>query len=111
METVSFTQIGVFIGCLIVLVALAAAVKSLFHREPPLHREYITRDEVEKIEKRLTDDLTKQAGSRKDIHKDIDQLRVGQGRLEVKTEELGKQLTNLDDKMDRVLLRLPRIES
>lgn len=75
---------------------------------PPLHKEYVTRTEVEKIERTLKDDLTKQAGARKEMHKEISDLQGDVKVLQATTDAQTRQLGNIDVKMDQVLMRLPR---
>lgn len=68
-------QLGSAIGILLLLLTVIIAWRRVFGHEPPLHKEYITRSEVEKIEKTLKDDLTKQAGARKQMHEEIAEIQ------------------------------------
>lgn len=76
--------------------------------EVKAHCEYATTAQLAKVEKELKEDLTKGAASRKKMHEEIEAMRVAQARIEVKNDEQSRQLTNLDQKMDMVLMRLPR---
>ena len=81
METVTTTQIGIFIGCIIVLAGLALVLKQLFQLDPPLHKEYVSRAEHEALEEKMDIRLTaiSKSGteSREKMHKEIESLKVG----------------------------------
>ena len=107
----SFTpgQLAAALGILAFLVSLALALKKLFGHEPPLHKEYVTRIEVAKLEKDLKDDLTKGAVSRKDMHRDIEGLRIGQAKLEAETASQTRQLHQLDSKIENLPEKILRL--
>jgi hypothetical protein len=102
-------QLGAALGILLFALTVVIAWRKVFGHEPPLHKEYVTRIEVEKIERSLKDDLTKQAGSRKQMHKEIEDLRVAQGRLEEKTDSQTQQLFQLDNKIEDLPDKILRI--
>lgn len=122
MESVSFTQVGVFIGCLIVLVGLALAIKSFFHRDPPLHREYVGRAEHDRLSERV-DGIEEQirlgfekADQKRSIsvanmYDEIREMNVRLAQTSEKANLTYAQLQNLDTKMDEVLQKLPRKSS
>ncbi len=64
-------QLAAFLGIAAFLLGLVLLSRRVFGHEPPLHKEYITRSEVEKIERSLKDDLTEQASARQGMHEQI----------------------------------------
>jgi tetrahydromethanopterin S-methyltransferase subunit G len=119
METVSASQIGAFIGCLVVLAGLALTIKRLFTREPPLHREYASRDDhrqlsarVDNIEELIRDGFEKIDQKRsKSVAGIYDEIREMNTRLAQTSEKANltyAHLQTIDTKMDQVLQKLPR---
>jgi hypothetical protein len=53
MEAVSWSHIGIFIGCLVVLLGLLLAMKWLFVRQPPIEAEFATKAELRSLEESL----------------------------------------------------------
>jgi len=101
-------QLGAALGILLFVLGIIVAWKKAFGHEPPLHKEYATRIELDKVEKTLKEDLTKQASARKKMHEEISDLQGEVRALQTSADFQTRQLTNLDAKMDQVLLRLPR---
>lgn len=84
MESVTFVQVGVFVGCLIVLLGLVLMIKALSKREPALTEEFVTRREFIVLE----------------------------NRIDLKMDELGKQITaNSQAGEDRVIKLHNRLNS
>jgi hypothetical protein len=102
-------ELAAFLGITVFLLGGYLLARKAIVPEPPLHKEYITRTEVEKIEKNLKDDLSKQAGARKDIHRDIETLRIGQARLETETATQTRQLLLLDGKIEDLPEKIIRL--
>lgn len=101
-------QLGAAIGILVLGLGVIIAWRKVFQADPPLHKEYVRRDELEKIERALKEDLTKQAGARKGMHQEIAELQGDVRVLQRDTEAQTRQLMIMDGKMDQVLMRLPR---
>lgn len=94
MQSVSFFQIGVFVGCVIVIVGLALGLKLLLQRNPPLHKEYISREEHAAFAKKVDDELGRERGARKKIHEEISALTSA---VEVVKEQNIQQSRSLSD--------------
>ena len=102
------SQLGAALAIVAFLGGLALVLKSLFAHQPPLHKEYATRAEVEKLEKKLEADSAKQASSRKGIYADLEEQGRDVAALKAEFGAVKGHLSNLDSKIDQVLLRLPR---
>jgi Skp family chaperone for outer membrane proteins len=101
-------ELAAWLGIAVFILSAIVLARKVFGHEPALHKEYATRSELQKMERELKDDLTKQAGARKGMHQQIEQLGRDQAKLEAQNEFQIKQLTNLDGKIDRLLERMPR---
>lgn len=112
MESISFTHIGIFIGCLVVLVVLALSLKQLLQRDPPLHREYVDRMSYDRDREETRAQLTamEQASkfSRAAIYEKLNEQSRQLAQTSEKSDLTYAQVQNLDAKMDQVLQRLPR---
>jgi len=64
--------------------------------------------EIGRVERTLTADLTKQASSRKDMHKEIGDLQADVQGLKTTGDHHGQRLHVMDGKIDRILERLSR---
>jgi hypothetical protein len=93
------------------LVAMGLGVKSLIKREPPLHREFVLRDDCEKQHLTVTTELTRQAASRKGIYEKIEEMDE---RAAVRTDALRKEVKDdirgVHDRINDVLHALGRLE-
>lgn len=69
--------------------------------------DLVTQDELEKLEKKLEADSAKQASSRKGIYANLEEHGKEIASLKAQFTAVNGQLSNLDNKMDQVLLRLP----
>lgn len=112
MESVSFTHIGIFIGCLAVLFGLALVIKQLLQRDPPLHREYVDRVSYDRDREEIRSQLAamEQASkySRAAIYDKLNEQSRQLAQTSEKSDLTYAQVQNLDAKMDQVLQRLPR---
>lgn len=75
---------------------------------PPLHKEYVTKEQHAKLEQEFRTEAARQSNSRKGIYNQLEDQGKQIARLETNAEAQTRQLTNLDAKMDQVLMRLPR---
>lgn len=107
MESLTFTQIGMFIGGLVVIGGLAVVIKVLFTRQPPLHREYVDRESYKEDQDRINAEFARQARGRKEHYEKIEGMGRDIASLQTETRTQGMQLSNLDTKIDRILERLP----
>lgn len=127
MPTVSFAQLGIWVVCALIALDVFLRVSAHLREKqvaadgttvklaPPVvvtaQREYATSAELAKVERELKSDLTKGAASRKEMHKEIEVLRVGLARMEEQNSAQTRQLHLLDSKIDRILERMPRHSS
>lgn len=86
MESVSPAQFGVFFACLLVLLGAIATALKIFRREPPLHREFASRESHEALVGRV-DDIE-------------EQIRAG---FEHADEKRSKSIGNLHEKLENEL--------
>jgi hypothetical protein len=98
---VSAYDLGIFVGCLAVLLVIAAALKKLTHREPPLHREFASKEEHDALSERTQHDIEQ-------IYNLIREQGTQLARFAQKAETTYSQLNILETKIDRILERLPR---
>lgn len=113
MESVTSTQIGIFIGCLIVLVSFASALKNLFTRQPPLHREYVDRVSYEADKKKLEDEQARQSRNRKEryvIEESREQARAAAiADLKARSEAQGEAIKQLSGEVGEIQTRIDAI--
>jgi septal ring factor EnvC (AmiA/AmiB activator) len=116
MQSVTFTQVGVFIGCLIVLLGVAVALKLLLRAEPPLHKEYVSKADHDRDFKLLHDDLTKGASSRKEMHEKMEEQSGAIAELRSETqsqtrdlEQVKKQISAVSNRIDEIPMRTIRL--
>lgn len=103
-------------GCLglVLLVKQFAAPKSspvTVSPQPLIVRpdsNYATREELQRAEQELKEDLTKQAAARKKMHEEIGELQSDVRALQTTADHQTRSLHVLDGKIDRILERLPR---
>lgn len=116
-ETVSAGTLGIVMLCLIILTRWlwdynrARREDSAQHEpraNPPLHKEYVTKEQHAKLEAEFRTEAARQSNSRKGIYGQLEEQGKQIARLETNSEVQSRQLTNLDAKMDQVLMRLPR---
>lgn len=114
MQSITFAQIGLFVACLIVLIGVAVGLKLLFSRNPPLHKEYISREEhlatAARIDKERADlalkmdaELGRERGARKQIHQDIAVLQTGVEIVRLQNEEQSKRIGEM--RGDQITIR------
>lgn len=113
MESVSFTQFGVFVGCIVVLLGIAATVKSLFTRQPPLHREYVDRASYEADKKKLEDEQARQSRNRKErynLEEQREQARAAAiADLKARSEAQGEAIRQLSGEVGEMQGRIDAI--
>jgi predicted Holliday junction resolvase-like endonuclease len=113
MESVTFTQFGVFVGCIVVLLGIAATVKSLFTRQPPLHREYVDRATYEADKKKLDDEQARQSRNRKErynLEEQREQARTAAiADLKARSEAQGEAIRQLSGEVSEMQGRIDAI--
>jgi seryl-tRNA synthetase len=72
------------------------------------HEKHVTREEHAALTQRLDDELGRERGARKKMHEEIASLQGDVKVLKSQNETQSRQLSTMDQKMDQVLLRLPR---
>ncbi len=70
-------QLAAFLGIILFVFALILAGRKVFGQDPPLHKEYVTRNEHESLKKKMDEELGRERGARKQIHQDIAALQTG----------------------------------
>lgn len=70
--------------------------------------DFATKPELAGLAKKMDDELGRERGARKKIHEEISELQGDMKGLKITSDHQTRQLSNLDGKMDQVLLRLPR---
>ena len=86
-----------FAVCIILafLLTVAVGIKTLFQREPPLHREFVSREQCEKQHLAISAELGRHAASRKGIYEKIEEMdrhaaeRTEMLRMEIKNDNRG----------------------
>lgn len=73
------------------------------------HEKLVTREEHDALAEKMDDELGRERGSRKLMHKEIADLQGDVKVLKSQNETQSRQLATMDQKMDQVLLRLPRL--
>jgi hypothetical protein len=104
----SATQLGAAVGILLLVLTIIVAWKKAFGHEPPLHKEYALRADHDKLAAKMDEEFKRERLSRKGLYEKVEAQGNAIASLRASTEAQTKQLTNLDAKMDQVLLRLPR---
>ena len=92
MESVTATQIGVFIGCLIALLGLVALIKQIFTRSPALHQEFASKKELTELNEQFND-------LKKTVEENFKELRKERS---VSTANLYKRVEESDDKNQQI---------
>lgn len=72
------------------------------------HENLVTREQHEALEEKMDTELGRERSSRKRMHEEIAALQSQTAVLRKEAEIQTRQLTNMDQKMDQVLMRLPR---
>lgn len=75
------------------------------------HEHLVTREEHQKLEARMAEELGRERGARKKIHEEIGTLQGDVKVLQSQNDNQTRQLSNLDGKIDQVLMRLPRSQN
>lgn len=70
--------------------------------------DFVKREEHQALAKKMDDELGRERSSRKRIHEEISTLQGDVRVLDNAVKSTNQKLGNLDQKMDQVLLRLPR---
>lgn len=70
---------------------------------------FATKEEHTKLEQRVAEEASNGAKSRKGLYLSLEQQGKEIAALKTETIHQTRQLTNLDGKMDQVLMRLPRL--
>ncbi len=99
METVTFSQIGIFVACLIVILGAAVAFK-LLQRDPPLHKEYMTRDQHAELKREIEKLDNERRVSVARLHEETKALSVDIAALKNETGHQTRQLMLLDQKIE-----------
>jgi hypothetical protein len=116
-QPLSYQTVGVIVLTLVLLTRWlwdynrAKREENALHEpraNPPLHKEYVTREQHAKLEQEFRTESARQSNSRKGIYAQLEDQGKQIARLETNAEVQTRQLSNLDQKMDQVLLRLPR---
>lgn len=95
MESVTFLQVGIFIGCVAFLVALAVGIKVLLQRDPPLHKEYVAKADHDKFRDEMTAELKRHAARRVEIYDEQKRQSVQLVRLETLSQQQGSDIAAL----------------
>lgn len=103
MQSVTFSQIGAFLACLVVILGIAVAIKLLFTRTPPMHREYLTREDHEQFRKETNDELKRHAARRAEIYDE--QKRQGAALAGLQTETSNQTETLKEVKAEQAKIR------
>lgn len=101
------TAIGWVLGSVAALCVIANQIGDFVERykeKPPPALTYATKEELDA-------ELGRERGARKRIHEEMAENQADIRVLEKMAEVQAQQLTNLDGKMDQVLMRLPRLPS
>lgn len=96
--------------------------KAHIKEQPTPANTYATKVELTKVETELKDDIdslttaltneaNSQAGKRKKIYENIEQLGRDMAGLKADNVTQTRQLFNVEQKVDRILERMPRIQS
>lgn len=108
-------QFATFVAIAVFLLGAVALVFTVFKRQPPLHKEYVDRESYTKDREQISAEFGRQARNRKELYDKVEDMSVENEKLRgevavlrAETQAQTRQLTNLDGKMDQVLLRLPR---
>lgn len=72
------------------------------------HESLVTREEHTQLSTKMNEELGRERGARKQIHQEISDLQGDVKVLKSQNDSQTLKLTQLDGKMDQVLLRLPR---
>jgi|GEM_PF-5263358 len=98
MENVTFTQFGIFCGCLIAIILVVSALWGM-RRNPPLHQEFASKQEHEELKNEVDARLAalSKAGSesREKMHKEIEELKIGVGVVTDQNLQQSKALSEI----------------
>lgn len=99
MESVSFTQVGIFFGCVMVLMGAAFLWNKLSRGDPP----YATKDEIEvthrridKLRKEMRDDVH-------DLHKKIDSTAAQSSEILGQVKMINQHTASLNNQFSSFL--------
>ncbi|MBI5768749.1 MAG: hypothetical protein HZA93_13205 [Verrucomicrobia bacterium] len=97
----SFTpgELAAFLGIVAFLLGLYVLGKKAFGHEPPLHKEYAPRTEIEKLEKKIDAGIAKDTSARKGIYGTLDAHSARLAALEADKHTTAEKLGTLDDKI------------
>jgi DNA-binding transcriptional regulator YbjK len=108
----AYQSLGWVLAVLFGIATGALVIKQLFHRDPPLHREYVDRVSYDRDREETRAQLTamEQASkfSRAAIYEKLNEQSLQLAQTSEKSDLTYAQVQNLDAKMDQVLQRLPR---
>lgn len=107
----SFTagQLAAFVGILFFVFALIIAARKVFGHEPPLHKEYVTKADHDRDFRLLRDDLTKGAGSRKQMHEKLEALASEQSALRQENESQSRDLQDVKREINGLHARIDSV--
>lgn len=117
-ESVTPTTIGIVVICLITLSRWLwdynrSRREELQQHEPranpPLHKEYVTREDHKKLEERFEAEVTSQAGKRRGIYTKLEELGKSQARLESESTSQLRHLHSLETKLENMPEKIAKL--
>lgn len=108
-EPSSAAAVGWFIGVLLVLAAGALIFKQLFKSDPPMHKEYVSRQEHEKHRDDMAKELARHAARRAEIYEEQKKQGEKLARLEVSTERQNQDLKTIKEELSEANERIDQV--
>ncbi len=104
MDTLMPEQIGTAMLIIVGVIATATMVLqiwSLLKPSPPLHKEYATKNELEKVEKRIEKVAAERQTSVGNLHEKIDGIETKVDRSDAKLEMINTEIREIRAQISR----------